>query len=60
MKSQHVKQYLRVFVSCLGEKSAFDSQAKETLTGKRDIFGSVCQLPEEMKQTDEGPMVCGV
>ena len=48
VKSQHVKSYLWVFINCLVENPAFDSQTKETLTSKRERFGSTCRLPEEL------------
>lgn len=47
VKAQHVKGYLWVFVNCLVENPAFDSQTKETLTSKRDRFGSKCDLPDD-------------
>eukprot|EP00439_Symbiodinium_sp_Y106_P014864 s1680_g2.t1 len=48
VKSQHVKSFLWIFVNCLIENPAFDSQTKETLTSKRERFGSACRLPEEL------------
>ncbi|CAE7853733.1 TOP2 [Symbiodinium microadriaticum] len=48
VKSQHVKSYLWIFVNCLIENPAFDSQTKETLTSKRERFGSTCRLPEDL------------
>eukprot|EP00438_Fugacium_kawagutii_P001587 Skav221829 [mRNA] locus=scaffold885:255567:286432:+ [translate_table: standard] len=48
VKNQHVKSYLWVFINCLVENPAFDSQTKETLTSKRERFGSTCRLPEEL------------
>ncbi|CAK9095140.1 unnamed protein product [Durusdinium trenchii] len=48
VKSQHVKSYLWVFINCLVENPAFDSQTKETLTSKRERFGSACRLPEDL------------
>ncbi|CAJ1343461.1 unnamed protein product, partial [Effrenium voratum] len=50
VKNQHVKSYLWIFVNCLVENPAFDSQTKETLTSKRERFGSSCHLPEELLQ----------
>ncbi|MCQ2816684.1 MAG: ATP-binding protein [archaeon] len=40
IKPMHIKQHMFVFVNCLIENPAFDSQTKETLTLKRDAFGS--------------------
>lgn len=48
IKAQHVKNYFCLFVNCLIENPAFDSQTKETLTSKRERFGSTCQLPEDL------------
>uniref|UniRef100_A0A7S1AKX6 DNA topoisomerase 2 n=1 Tax=Noctiluca scintillans TaxID=2966 RepID=A0A7S1AKX6_NOCSC len=46
VKPPHVKGYLWIFVNCLIENPAFDSQTKDTLTSKRERFGSTCVLPE--------------
>eukprot|EP00747_Dinoflagellata_sp_TGD_P131252 gnl/TRDRNA2_/TRDRNA2_174938_c5_seq9.p1 gnl/TRDRNA2_/TRDRNA2_174938_c5~~gnl/TRDRNA2_/TRDRNA2_174938_c5_seq9.p1 ORF type:complete len:1257 (-),score=367.55 gnl/TRDRNA2_/TRDRNA2_174938_c5_seq9:303-4016(-) len=48
VKTQHVKGYLWVFVNCLIENPAFDSQTKETLTSKKERFGSQCALSESL------------
>ncbi|CAE7650581.1 top2 [Symbiodinium pilosum] len=48
VRGQHVKSYLWIFVNCLIENPAFDSQTKETLTSKRERFGSTCRLPEDL------------
>merc|ERR1719160_2499712 len=40
-----------VFVNCLIENPAFDSQTKETLTSKKERFGSTCPLPEQLINT---------
>lgn len=47
IKPQHVKNHLWVFVNCLIENPAFDSQTKETLTTKASKFGSTCELSEK-------------
>ncbi|CAE7556120.1 TOP2 [Symbiodinium pilosum] len=44
VKPQHVRNHLWVFVNCLIENPAFDSQTKETLTTKKERFGSTCEL----------------
>lgn len=49
-KAVQIKQCLRVFVNCLIECPAFDSQTKETLTTKKDQFGSTCELSEKFKK----------
>ena len=41
-----VKNYLSVFVNCLVENPAFDSQTKDTLTLRASAFGSKCMLPD--------------
>lgn len=41
-----VKNYLWVFVNCLVENPAFDSQTKDTLTLRASAFGSKCELPD--------------
>lgn len=48
VKPQHVRGYLMVFVNCLIENPAFDSQTKETLMSKRERFGSTCTVPEPL------------
>eukprot|EP00811_Abedinium_folium_P035186 NODE_7_length_4662_cov_6.859757.p1 GENE.NODE_7_length_4662_cov_6.859757~~NODE_7_length_4662_cov_6.859757.p1 ORF type:complete len:1097 (-),score=373.23 NODE_7_length_4662_cov_6.859757:1266-4556(-) len=48
IKPQHVKNHLWIFINCLIENPAFDSQTKETLTTKITKFGSTCELPEKM------------
>lgn len=50
VKPQHVKNHLWVFVNCLIENPAFDSQTKETLTTKKERFGSTCELSEDVLQ----------
>eukprot|EP00803_Ostreobium_quekettii_P008948 evm.model.scf_153.13 EVM.evm.TU.scf_153.13 scf_153:119338-130787(-) len=40
-----VKNHLWVFVNCLIENPAFDSQTKELMTSKVSSFGSKCELP---------------
>merc|ERR1719463_807306 len=48
IKPAHVKNHLWVFVNCLIENPAFDSQTKETLTTKQSKFGSTCELPDKL------------
>ena len=40
IKPQHIKQHLWIFVNCLIENPVFSSQTKETLTSKKEDFGS--------------------
>ena len=35
-----------MFINCLIENPAFDSQTKETLTLRKENFGSTCELSE--------------
>ncbi|CAE8648838.1 unnamed protein product, partial [Polarella glacialis] len=50
VKPQHVKSHLFIFVNCLIENPAFDSQTKETMTSKKERFGSTCELSAELLQ----------
>ena len=45
LKPNHVKSHLKVFVNCLIENPAFDSQTKENMTLKQSAFGSKCHSP---------------
>ena len=47
LKLHHVKSHIWVFVNCLVENPAFDSQTKETLTTNVSKFGSKCTLSEK-------------
>jgi DNA topoisomerase II len=42
-----VKSQLSIFVNCLIENPAFDSQTKENMTLKQSSFGSKCSISEE-------------
>lgn len=58
LKPNIVKQYMFVFVNCLIENPAFDSQTKETLTTTKGKFGSKCDLPPAfMKKGKKGLLV---
>merc|ERR1719420_74161 len=48
IKPANVRNHLWVFVNCLIENPAFDSQTKETLTTKQTKFGSTCELGDKM------------
>ena len=48
IKAHNVKNYLWVFVNCLIDNPAFDSQTKETLTLRQSSFGSKCELSEDL------------
>ena len=47
IKPQHVRQHLWIFVNCLIENPVFDSQTKETLTSKKEDFGSQFEFSEQ-------------
>ena len=48
IKPFHVKNHLSVFVNCLIENPAFDSQTKDTLTTTKKSFGTTAELPEKL------------
>ena len=57
VKTHQIKNHLCVFVNCLIENPAFDSQTKENLTTRPKAFGSECKLPDKfLKSIDK----CGV
>eukprot|EP01117_Protostelium_nocturnum_P016728 TRINITY_DN6686_c0_g1_i1.p1 TRINITY_DN6686_c0_g1~~TRINITY_DN6686_c0_g1_i1.p1 ORF type:complete len:1240 (-),score=441.38 TRINITY_DN6686_c0_g1_i1:349-4068(-) len=41
-----IKNHLNIYINCLVENPAFDSQTKETLTTRYSTFGSKCHLSE--------------
>ena len=45
--TNHIKNHLWVFVNCLIENPAFDSQTKMTLTTRRTNFGSTCEISDK-------------
>ena len=47
VKPAHIKAHMWLFVNCLIENPAFDSQTKETLTLKASQFGSSCQIDDD-------------
>jgi len=47
VKPHQIKQHLWVFVNCLIENPAFDSQTKEYMTLRPSAFGSKCNLSED-------------
>ncbi|CAM9243193.1 unnamed protein product, partial [Phaeothamnion confervicola] len=48
VKAHQIKNHLTVYVNCLVENPAFDSQTKETLTTRSGDFGSKPELTAEM------------
>jgi DNA topoisomerase II len=51
LKVHHVRNHMTVFVNCLIENPAFDSQTKDTLITTPKTFGSACELPEKYLKT---------
>lgn len=47
VKPHQIKQHLWVFVNCLIENPAFDSQTKENMTLRPSAFGSKCNLSDD-------------
>jgi DNA topoisomerase-2 len=47
VKPQYVKNHLFLFINCLIDNAAFDTQSKTNLTTKRSEFGSKCELDEK-------------
>eukprot|EP00466_Bigelowiella_natans_P005266 jgi/Bigna1/57499/fgenesh1_pm.16_\ len=47
VKNHHIKNHLWVFVNCLVENPAFDSQTKLNLTTRKSNFGSKCELNDK-------------
>ncbi|KAF9905433.1 DNA topoisomerase 2 [Linnemannia zychae] len=61
VKPFHIKSHMWVFVNCLIENPAFDSQTKETMTLKQSAFGSKFDLGEKfIKDVVKSPIVEGV
>ena len=48
IKPFQIKNHLWVFVNCLIENPAFDSQTKENMTLRAKAFGSQCDLGEKI------------
>ncbi|KAF9935286.1 DNA topoisomerase 2 [Linnemannia zychae] len=61
VKPFHIKSHMWVFVNCLIENPAFDSQTKETMTLKQSAFGSKFDLSDKfIKDVIKSPIVEGV
>ncbi|KAK3845306.1 MAG: DNA topoisomerase [Linnemannia gamsii] len=61
VKPFHIKSHMWVFVNCLIENPAFDSQTKETMTLKQSAFGSKFDLGDKfIKDVIKSPIVEGV
>ncbi len=48
IKGHHVRSHMSLFLNCLIENPAFDSQTKETLTTRAKAFGSTGVVPERV------------
>ena len=46
LKPAHVKSQLSLYLNCLVDNPAFDTQTKECLTSKRASWGGACELSE--------------
>jgi DNA topoisomerase-2 len=58
IKQNVIKNHLCVFVNCLVENPAFDSQTKDFLTTRNKLFGSKCELsPKFLKQLEKSDVV---
>lgn len=44
IKPHQVKNHMWIFINCLLENPAFDSQTKEHLTLKPSMYGSKCDM----------------
>lgn len=56
-----IKNHLCVFVNCLIENPAFDSQTKECLTTRSKAFGSRCELSAEfLKKVEKSDIVASI
>ncbi|GAB5354226.1 hypothetical protein AAMO2058_000101500 [Amorphochlora amoebiformis] len=51
VKPYHIKNHLWVFINCLVENPAFDSQTKFTLTTRKNKFGSTCNISDKFVQS---------
>jgi DNA topoisomerase-2 len=58
IKPSQIKNHLCIFVNCLVENPAFDSQTKECLNTRPKQFGSTCQLSDKfLKQVDKSDII---
>ncbi len=53
VKANQIKNHLCVFVNCLIENPAFDSQTKDNMTTRPKQFGSDCKLPDKFLKSIE-------
>ena len=53
-----MENHLCIFVNCLFENPAFDSQTKENMTTRKNAFGSKCELSDKfMKEVEKSGVV---
>lgn len=56
LKANHVRNHIFIFVNCLVDNPAFNSQTKEQMTSKPSSFGSKCVLTDgfikKIRQTE--------
>jgi DNA topoisomerase-2 len=58
VKGHLIKQHLSVYVNCLIENPAFDSQTKEQLTTRSSAFGSEVMLSDKFfKAVEKSPVI---
>lgn len=57
VKPFQIKNHMWLFVNCLVENPAFDSQTKENMTLRVGAFGSKCSLGEEFLNKGEREIV---
>eukprot|EP00977_Amphora_coffeiformis_P007253 scaffold1573_cov173-Amphora_coffeaeformis.AAC.10 len=56
-----IKNHLFIFVNCLIENPAFDSQTKENLITKQSVFGSKCNLEADfLKKIDKSDIPAAI
>lgn len=61
IKPAQVKNHLTVYVNCLIENPAFDSQTKDNLISKTRSFGSECKLPDKfLKALEKSDLVATI
>ncbi|KAF8981657.1 DNA topoisomerase 2 [Entomortierella lignicola] len=58
IKPFNIKSQMWIFINCLIENPAFNSQTKETMTLKQSAFGSKCDLSEKfIKEIAKSPII---
>ena len=54
LRPHQIKSHLWIFVNCLIENPAFDSQTKENMTLKQSAFGSKCEFSDKFVKEVSG------